>query len=138
LGFGRRAQAAAAGKAAGIIVMNAFWRGQTDAVGNDTGADLPGARTATVLWVTAVVLRSAFILALMVLTLRVSMPQNGTFWRLYDTPSDAVRLALAIAVCIWLATQLFRAPKDAHACRTWLVLGVFAAPFVVILLIAVW
>jgi hypothetical protein len=74
----------------------------------------------------------------MLLTLRVSMPQTGTLWRIYDTPSDAVRLILAIGVCIWLAIQLFRAPKDAHASKTWLVLGLFAVPFVVILLIAVW
>jgi hypothetical protein len=117
--------------------MNASWREQVDAAG-DTPAGVQSAKPPMALWLTAVVLRSAFIFALMLLTLRVSMPQGGTLWRLYDTPSDAVRLALAVGVCIWLAIQLFKAPKDAHASRTWLVLGLFAVPFVVILLVAVW
>ena len=58
-------------------------------------------------------LRVAFILCLLVLTVRVSMPQNETIWTAYDTPGDLVRLALGFAVCVWVAIQLFRRPKDA-------------------------
>src|SRR6202034_3611040 len=104
------AQASAAGKTMGLLVMNASWREQVDAAG-DTPPGAPSARTPMALWLTALAPGSAFTFALMLLKLRVSMPEGGTLWRLYDTPSDAVRLALAVGVCIWLAIQLFKAPK---------------------------
>ena len=59
-------------------------------------------------------LRVAFIVCLLVLTVRVSMPQNETLWTVYDTLGDLVRLALGFAVCVWVAIQLFRPPKDAQ------------------------
>ena len=83
-------------------------------------------------------LRIAFIACLLVLTVRVSMPQNETVWTAYDTPADLVRLLLGLAVCIWLAVQLFRAPKDAHGYRMWTYFGLIGVPFAVICLIATW
>jgi hypothetical protein len=83
-------------------------------------------------------LRSVFILTLVALTLIVSLPQNETIATAYDTPNDLIRLALGIAVSIWLVMQLFRLPHDAVGCRTWLYLGLFAVPFALICLIAVW
>ncbi len=83
-------------------------------------------------------LRTLFMVCLLVLTLRVSMPQNETIWTIYDTPWDVVRLALGLAVCIGILIQLFRVPKDAQAYRTWIYLGLVAVPFTLICIFAVW
>ena len=83
-------------------------------------------------------LRVAFIVCLLVLTVRVSMPQNETIWTAYDTPGDLVRLALGFAVCVWVAIQLFRRPKDANGYRMWTYFGLIGVPFAVICLIAIW
>jgi hypothetical protein len=83
-------------------------------------------------------LRVAFIVCLLVLTVRVSMPQNETIWTAYDTPGDLVRLALGFAVCVWVAIQLFRAPKDANGYRMWTYFGLIGVPFAIICLIATW
>jgi TRAP-type C4-dicarboxylate transport system permease small subunit len=86
----------------------------------------------------AVVLRTLFIGLLLVLTLRVSLPQNETIWTAYDTPADLVRLSLGIGVSAWLLYQLFQVPKDAGSARTWFYLGLAAVPFALITLFAVW
>ncbi len=83
-------------------------------------------------------LRAVFIVALAVATARVSLPQNETIWTAYDTTGDLIRLALGLAVCIWLVVQLFRMPKDDAAYRTWLYIGLAAIPFAVICLVAIW
>ncbi len=105
---------------------------------NHPEAKLPAANVSDGLRITATILRIAFIGLLLVLTLRVSMPQNETIWTAYDTPADLIRLTLGLAVCIWLGFQLFYGPRDAHGYRTWLYLGVVAVPFVLICLIATW
>ena len=88
--------------------------------------------------VTALVLRTLFIVLLLVLTLRVSMPQSETIWTSYDTPADLVRLSLGIGVCAWLLYQLVQVPHDAGSSRTWFYLGLVAVPFALITLFAVW
>jgi hypothetical protein len=88
--------------------------------------------------VAATLLRAAFICVVVLITLRVAMPQNETIWTAYDTPSDLVRLLLGLAVCVWLVVQLFRGPRDAHGYWTWLYLGLAAVPFALICLIAIW
>ena len=90
------------------------------------------------LCVAEIVLRTLFIALLLVLTLRVSMPQNETIWTAYDTPADLVRLILGLGVCAWLTYQLFQVPKDAGSSRTWFYLGLVAVPFALITLFAVW
>ena len=84
------------------------------------------------------VLRTIFIVALVLVTIRVSLPQNETIWTAYDTPADLARLMLGVVVCLWIAAQLFRLPKDAGAYRTWLYLGFAAVPFAVICALAIW
>lgn len=86
----------------------------------------------------ATVLRTVFICLVVLITFIVSMPQNETIWTVYDTPLDIVRLILGLAVCFWLAVQLFKGPVDAHGYRTWLYLGIVAIPFAVACLYAVW
>jgi hypothetical protein len=99
---------------------------------------LPAANVPSGLRIAAVLLRVAFIGILLVLTLRVSMPQNETIWTAYDTPGDLVRLWLGIGVCVWLGFQLFHGPTDVHGYRTWVYLGLVAVPFLLICLVAVW
>jgi hypothetical protein len=59
------------------------------------------------------VLRTLFIILLLVLTLRVSLPQGETIWTAYDTPADLVQLIFCVGVCAWLVYQLFQVPHDA-------------------------
>jgi hypothetical protein len=88
--------------------------------------------------VAAIVLRTLFIGLLLVLTLRVSLPQSETIWTAYDTPADLVRLSLGVGVCAWLGYQLFMVPKDAASSRTWFYLGLVAVPFALIVLFVAW
>jgi hypothetical protein len=83
-------------------------------------------------------LRSVFIIALVVLTYRVSLPQNETIATAYDTPNDLIRLLLGLAICIWLVVQLFRVPRDPAGYRTWFYLGGAAVPFAIICLAYIW
>ena len=99
--------------------------------------ELPAANIPTWQRIAGLTLRS-FILTLVALTLIVSLPQNETIATAYDTPNDLIRLALGIGVSIWLAVQLFRLPRDAAGYRTWLYLGLFAVPFALICLFALW
>jgi TRAP-type C4-dicarboxylate transport system permease small subunit len=99
---------------------------------------LPASSRSRGLRIAGLVLRVAFIVLLIVLTFRVSMPQNETIATAYDTPADLVRLILGFVVCAWLLIQLFFVPKDAEGYRTWLYLGLVAVPFVAICLLAVW
>lgn len=104
----------------------------------DPHAAIPAADLSPGLRVISNILRALFIGCLLLITLRVSMPQNETIWTAYDTSGDLVRMVLGLAVCVWLVVQLVTAPKDAHHHRTWLYLGSVAVPFAAICLIAVW
>ena len=101
-------------------------------------AAVPASDLSPSLRIASNVLRALFIACLLAITLRVSMPQNETIWRAYDTPGDLFRIALGLAVCVWLVTHFFTAPPDTQRHRTWLYLGLAAVPFALICLIAVW
>jgi hypothetical protein len=88
--------------------------------------------------ITAILLRTVFIGLLIAVTLRVAMPQNETIWTVDDTPADLVRVMLGVIVCVFLAAQLFYGPKDAHAYRTWLYLGLAVIPITIVLLVVGW
>jgi hypothetical protein len=105
---------------------------------NSPRAALPDGKIPAGLRIAATVLRTLFIALLALITFRVSMPQNETFWTAYDTPSDMVRILLGLAVAVWLVVQLFRGPRDQDGYRTWFYLGLVAVPFSLICLIAVW
>lgn len=100
--------------------------------------DLSNPKIPAGLRIAGLLLRTIFIVALLLITISVSLPQNETIWTAYDTPADLVRMALGVAVCLWIAAQLFRLPKDASAYRTWLYLGLAAVPFAVICALAIW
>jgi hypothetical protein len=105
---------------------------------NSPEASLPGGKIPTGLRIAATILRALFIIVLVLITFRVSRPQNETFWTAYDTPSDLVLMLLGFAVAAWLVFQLFRGPRDLDGYRTWFYLGLVAVPFSVICLVAVW
>jgi hypothetical protein len=97
-----------------------------------------GREGAQALRVAAIVLRTLFIVLLLVLTLRVSLPQSETIWTAYDTPADLVRLILGVGVCAWLVYQLFLVPRDPASARTWFYLGLVAVPFALMVLFVAW
>ena len=101
-------------------------------------ATLPNGKIPAGLRIAAIVLRTLFIAVLVLITFRVSRPQNETIWTAYDTPSDMVLMLLGFGVAVWLVVQLFRGPRDDEGYRTWFYLGLVAVPFSVICLIAVW
>lgn len=83
-------------------------------------------------------LRTTFIILLIILTFRVSLPQNETIATAYDTPNDLIRLVLGLVVCAWLVILLFKIPRDAAAYRTWFYIGIAAVPFAIVCLVYVW
>jgi len=88
--------------------------------------------------IASAILRTLFILALLVIIALVSKPQSESIWTVYDTPADLVRVVLGFAVFAWIAVQLFILPKDAQAHRTWLYLGMVGVPFALICAAALW
>jgi len=113
-------------------------------VANRLGAKLPATdtkatvKTPTGLRIISMGLRAVFIICLAAITVRVSLPQNETIWTAYDTPSDLVRMALGVAVCVWVVIQLFKLPKDVQSNWTWLYCGLAGVPFALICLFYVW
>jgi hypothetical protein len=90
------------------------------------------------IWLGGVAVRSIFLLVLTVLTLRVASPQTETIWSLFETPGDLIRVALGLAVCVWLVVNLFILPKDPGAYRTWMYLGAALLPLTILCAYVVW
>jgi hypothetical protein len=88
--------------------------------------------------IASLVLRTVFIVLLLVIVARVSMPQSASLWTAYQSPGDLVRLALGLVFCIWVASQVFTMPKDAHAHRIWIYLGLVAVPFTLVCMFGTW
>jgi hypothetical protein len=88
--------------------------------------------------IASILLRSTFVVALVVVAARVSAPQEpGTGW--FDMPTgDIARVMLGALFCLCMLRQGLRFPKDAGAHRTWLYLGLALAPLSLICLVAVW
>jgi len=73
-----------------------------------------------------------------VVIVRVSAPQSESIWSAYETPGDLIRLALGVAVGVWILFHLFMLPEDAEGYRTWVYLGLAVVPLALICAIAVW
>lgn len=84
------------------------------------------------------VLRATFIVALMIVIARVSLPQSSSIWTVYDNPGDLARLMLGVAACLWVGLQLFTAPKDPQSYGAWFYLGLAAVPFALICVFGIW
>jgi TRAP-type C4-dicarboxylate transport system permease small subunit len=96
------------------------------------------ARIPTGLRILAMFLRLVFMGALVAIAIRVSLPQSETFWSVHETPGDLVRLALGIAVCLWVAIHLFTLPKTIEAYKRWINLGLVIAPVALALAVVMW
>jgi membrane protein YdbS with pleckstrin-like domain len=88
--------------------------------------------------IAGIVLRTLFIIVLVVVTARVASPQVETIWSIYDSPSEIVRIALGAAVCFWLVVHLFILPKDADGYRVWLYLGLALLPLAFLCAFIIW
>lgn len=99
---------------------------------------LLGPKIPTSLRVAATLLRGTFLCVLGLMTLRVTIPEKETLFTTYAAWGDLVRMALGLAVCVWLVIQLFKGPKTANGYRVWLYLGLVAVPFVILCLVAIW
>ena len=86
----------------------------------------------------AIILRTMFIGALVVVTVRISSPQSETISTVYETPGDLIRLALGVAMCLWMVMHLFMPPGDAEGYRTWVYLGLVVAPLALAVAIVIW
>lgn len=109
------------------------WARHVAPAARSPGADIPAG-----LRIVGMVFRTIFIVALVAVTIRVSMPQSETIWTVYETPGDLIRLALGFAVCVGMVIRLFMVPRDPGAYRTWLYLGLAAVPFALICLFYIW
>jgi len=101
----------------------------------------PGTQGSTIpmgLRILAIVLRALFLGALVAITVRLSRPQSETIWSVYETPGDLIRLMLGVAVCLWIVLHLFMLPRTAEGYRSWVYLGLVAAPLAWAVAIAIW
>lgn len=57
---------------------------------------------------------------------------------IYQTPDDLIRVALGLAVCIWLAVNLFVLRRNVGAYRTWFYLGLVLLPLSVLCAVTIW
>lgn len=99
---------------------------------------LPATDISRQLRLAALTLRTVFIVAVLILTVHVAMPQSASVWRILETPDDLLRVIVGIAVCAGGVMQLFTVPKDAYAYRTWFYIGLAGVPFVLICMVGVW
>jgi cell division protein FtsW (lipid II flippase) len=99
----------------------------------DTSTEIP------IGWqILALFLRLVFIGALAAIAVRVSLPQSETLRSVYETPGDLVRLALGMAVCVWVAIHLFTLPKTVEGYKQWINLGLVIAPVTLALAVVIW
>jgi hypothetical protein len=86
----------------------------------------------------AVVLRSLFLIILIVMVARVASPQMaGRTW--YDVPpGDLIRVGLGFGICALALVDLFILPKDPGAYRMWMNFGIVLVPVLLIFVIAIW
>ena len=92
----------------------------------------------TTVWLAGLVLRTLFLGVLIVVTARVSSPELERLSSLYETPSDLIRVALGVLVCVWLGTHVFIPPKDPGGYRTWAQLGLILLPFALLCAYVIW
>jgi hypothetical protein len=101
-------------------------------------ANSPAAKIPPGLRLAGLVVRTVFIVALLLVTLRVSMPQSETIWTAYETPGDLIRLGLGLAVCIWAVSQLFVVPKTPALFAHGSISGLAVPALLLILVVVVW
>jgi hypothetical protein len=103
-----------------------------------TGVEMPPPSIPMGLRILAFVLRALFIGALVAITVRVSSPQSESFASVYETPGDLIRLALGLAVSVWIVFHLFMLPRTAEGYKTWVYLGLVVAPLAWAIAFIIW
>jgi len=86
----------------------------------------------------AIVLRTLFLMSLLLVTIRVAIPQSETIWTVYESPGDVVRMLLGLGVGVLILVHLVRLPKASEAYETWAYLGLVAAPFGLVVAAMLW
>ena len=89
-------------------------------------------------WRGGVAVRTIFLVILTVITARVASPQNETLLSAYDTPADLFRIILGLAVCLFIATQIFRYSSDPVDMRKWVAIGIAAVPLALLCAVVIW
>lgn len=89
-------------------------------------------------WVGGVVVRTIFLIVLIVLTARVASPQMERLSTIYETPGDLIRVLMGVAVCAWFIVNVFKLPKDGGAYRTWMYMGIALLPLAALCAYVVW
>ena len=88
--------------------------------------------------IVAIVLRSLFLIFLVAIIVRASLPQSETIWTIYDEPVDVARLLIGLLASVWIVYHLFRLPRDAQGYRIWAHLGIILVPLTLATLFAFW
>ena len=84
------------------------------------------------------ILRTLFLILVVVITARVAAPQNETLLSAYDTPADLFRVILGAAVCCFVAVQIFRYSRDPADMRKWVPIGLAAVPLTLLCAVVIW
>jgi hypothetical protein len=84
------------------------------------------------------ILRTLFLILVVTITARVASPQNETLLSAYETPSDLFRIILGVAVCCFIAVQIFRYSRDPADMRKWVVIGLAAVPLALLCAVVIW
>jgi hypothetical protein len=83
-------------------------------------------------------LRTLFLIGVIVVTARVATPQNETLWSAYDTPDDLLRIVLGTGVCLFVAAQIFRYSRDPADMRRWVPIGLAVLPLLLLCAVVIW
>lgn len=84
------------------------------------------------------ILRTTFLVIVLVITARVASPQSEKLWSAYETPADLFRIVVGAAVCVFLAVQIFRYSRDPADMRNWVVIGIAAVPLALLCAVVIW
>jgi hypothetical protein len=84
------------------------------------------------------ILRTMFLVIVVVITARVASPQTENLWSAYDTPSDLFRIALGATVCVFVAIQIFRYSRDPADLRKWVAIGGAVVPLALLCGAVIW
>jgi hypothetical protein len=68
--------------------------------------------------------RSIFLVAIAIITAWISLPDSLSAAALaHFSAADFVRAAVGVAICAFMAIELFRRPKDDHGYKAWVYIG---------------
>ncbi|WP_426413495.1 hypothetical protein [Bradyrhizobium ganzhouense] len=84
------------------------------------------------------ILRTLFLLVVIVVTFRVATPQSESFWTAYDTPSDMFRFIVGFIVCVFFAVHIFQYPRNAADMSKWVPIGLAVLPLALLCALVIW